>query len=52
MDTEPIKNTGAKTVGSQLKYCTHVTGLMLSGCLITDSGAIALFKGALDCPTI
>lgn len=32
MDTEPIKNTGAKTVGAQLKNCVHVTGLMLSGC--------------------
>jgi len=52
MDTEPIKNTGAKTVGSQLKNCVHVTGLMLSGCQITDSGAIALFKGALECPKI
>lgn len=30
MDTEPINNAGAKTVGSQLKECVHVTGLMLS----------------------
>ena len=52
MDTEPIKNTGARTVGSQLKNCSHVTGLMLSGCQITDNGAIALFKGAIDCPNI
>ena len=50
MDTEPINNTGAKTVGSQLKECVHVTGLMLSKCQISDSGAIALFKGALDSP--
>ena len=52
MEGEAIGNPGAKVVATNLAKCELVQQLHLVKCDITDAGAIAIFRGAVNAPSI